>query len=288
MTITANGIEIDHELSGPEDGTPLVLVRGLGSQRIHWPDALIDGLTAHGFRIVTFDNRDAGRSARCPAPGVADDADTIAEVLARGEIPPAAYTLHDMARDVTGLMDALGIGRAHVFGISMGGGITQILAAAHADRLLSATIVMSAAGFAPVRMAGMLARPASRDRYIADAVAAEVAWGSPCFPRPEAAVRAEAARAFDRGAEADAFNRQVLAIAASGDRRADLAGIALPCLVLHGEDDALVPVEAGREIAALIPGAEFEAIPGMGHVITPALAPLIVDRVASFIARTRA
>ena len=259
------------------------MIRGLGSQMIHWPDALVQGFARRGYRVVIFDNRDVGLSARCPATGVTGDADEIMAEVRAGRTPQAAYTLEDMARDTTGLMDALGIGRAHVFGISMGGGIAQVLAASHAGRVITATIVMSAAAFSPEVLEAVLVRPLDRDAFVGAAVQMNRDWGSPGFPWPDAEVREIAGRAHDRGAQADGVNRQALATMASGDRRAMLPGVSVPCLVIHGTDDALIPAEAGREVAALIPGAELEVIGGMGHVITPALAPLIVGRVDRFI-----
>ena len=283
MQIVANGITLEYAETGPADGPALVLIRGLGSQMIHWPDEMVAGFAARGYRTVIFDNRDVGLSARCPAPGVDAEADAIIAAVRAGRRPTHAYTLDDMARDVIGLIDGLGIGRAHVFGISMGGGISQILAADHAERVRSATIVMSAAAFSPERIGLLLERQMNRETFIEDAVEKDRAWGSPGFPMQEDAVRALAGLAWDRGAAAEGVNRQALATMATGDRRAALARVALPCLVIHGADDALVPPEAGRAIAALIPGAECEIIAGMGHVITPLLAPLIVDRVDRFI-----
>ncbi len=283
MQIKANGIRLEYAEFGPADAPALVLIRGLGSQMIHWPDALIDGFAAEGFRVITFDNRDAGLSARCPVPGVTGDAEEIVAELQAGRRPKAAYKLEDMARDVIGLMDALAIGRAHVFGVSMGGRIAQALTIDHRDRLLTATIVMSAARFAGDRVKALLAGHQDREAFIEAAVEGDRNWGSPGFPQPEDVTRAQAALAFDRGAEADGVNRQALALLASGDRRSALSAVTTRCLVIHGADDALIPVEAGREIADLIPGAELDVIDGMGHVITPALAPIIVRRVAGFI-----
>ncbi|MFC3117728.1 alpha/beta fold hydrolase [Jhaorihella thermophila] len=146
MQIDANGIRLEVELHGPGSGAPIILIRGLGTQLVHWPAALTEGLAARGFRVVIFDNRDVGLSQRCPAPGVPSSADEILEALRRGVPLRPAYTLNDMARDVVGLMDALDIPRAHVFGISMGGAIAQILALDHGARLLTATFVMTACG----------------------------------------------------------------------------------------------------------------------------------------------
>lgn len=286
MQIKANGITLEVQQHGPQDGVPLILIRGLGSQLIHWPREMLSGLVDQGFRVVIFDNRDVGQSARCPAPGVDGRAETILADLAAGRAPQAAYTLDDMADDVIGLMDALGIVRAHVFGISMGGGIVQALALCHANRLLSATIVMSRAAFTGQgAIDQLLSHPQDREGYIDAALIGDHAWGSPGFPAPDSYFRDLAGRAYDRGAEPEGVNRQLLAIIASPDRRHALRAIDLPCLVIHGADDALIPAQAGEEIAALIPDAVLRIVPGMGHIITPALAPVMVDLLAGFIAQ---
>ena len=282
MQVTANGIRLEYEVAGPAEGPPLILIRGLGSQMIHWPAELIIGFAQLGYRVVTFDNRDVGLSQRCPAPGVETSADRIIEMLRAGLEPPAAYTLFDMANDVVGLMNVLKIRRAHIFGISMGGGIAQILASDHADRVLSATIVMSAAHFQPDRIAAVLVQTLDRDAFIDAAVTADRSWGSPGYPLGERTVRAIAAAAFDRGADSDGVNRQALATIAAGDRRPRLGGITVPCLVIHGAADTLIPPEVGREIASMIPGADFEMIDGMGHTITPLLSPRIIAHVDAF------
>ena len=282
MQITANGITLDVETHGDADNPALVLIRGLGSQRIHWAPQLIAGFTGAGFHVVTFDNRDVGGSQRFPDTPA--EADAIAAALEAGETPAFAYTLDDMARDVTGLMDALGIAQAHVFGISMGGAITQRLLLDHAARLRTATVVMSAARLGQRDTIGrVLVRDMDRAAFIDAAVETDRAWGSPGFPAPEDWTRDIAARAWDRGAEAAGVNRQVLAIMGSEDRSGDLARVTTPTLVIHGRDDALIPWEAGHDIATRIPKAEWELIDGMGHIITPSLAPVIAARVSRFI-----
>lgn len=284
MQIDANGIRLECDIHGPDDGPALILIRGLGSQLVHWPEELISGFAAAGFRVVVFDNRDVGLSARCPAPGAEGAADAVLADLNAGRVPKPVYLLSDMARDVVGLMDALGIARAHVFGISMGGAITQLLACDHADRLLCAIIVMSSARLRGLDLGERLVSyPTDRTGYIAGALEADRIWGSPGYPAAEAYLRRQAGRAFDRGAEADGVNRQLLAILNTPDRRAALSGVALPCLVIHGEEDTLILPGEGREIASLIPEAELEVIAGMGHVITPSLAQVIVERVGRFI-----
>ena len=297
MQIRANDITLDYEAHGDPENPALVLIRGQGSQLVHWPDALIDGFVATGFHVVTFDNRDTGLSQRCPSPDAPGQADAILDQIRSGADLPKPYGIEDMARDVVGLLDALALPCAHIFGISMGGAIAQQLVTDHADRLLSATIVMSACrpfvertgdGDPAALLAlaqSLLVEPCSRDAYIEAQVAEHAQWGSPGYPMPEKDIRAMAARAYARGVDAEGRNRQVLALADSQDRRPALQLVDLPCLVIHGRDDTLVPEPLGAEIAAHIPGSEYHALDGMGHIITPALSPVIVDLVTEFIAR---
>ncbi|UYV38122.1 alpha/beta hydrolase [Rhodobacteraceae bacterium D3-12] len=291
MQITANGITLDVQDHGPQDAPALILIRGLGTQRIHWPENFIQGFVRAGFRTITFDNRDIGLSSRCPAPGVPGDADEITRLVTAGQDVPPAYTLDDMARDVVGLMDALQVARAHIFGISMGGAIAQILALNHPDRLLTDTIVMTACrplverAHAATILPRLLTYPETLEQAQDNWVAGHASFGSPGFPMPEADIRAEARRAHARSSDAAGVNRQLLATMAAGDRRPMLGRVTTPCLVIHGIDDTLIPVEFGEEIAAHIPESEYQAIKGMGHIITPLLAPQIVSLVADFIKR---
>lgn len=284
MQIKANGITLEVEEHGSADGIPMILIRGLGSQLINWPPEMVQDLAARGFRVILFDNRDVGKSARCPAPGVSGEAQDILAQIAAGRVPQAAYTLDDMADDVVGLMDAFGISRAHVFGISMGGGIVQSLALRHADRLLTVSIVMSRAAFTGQgAIDRLLSFPQDRAGFIEAALEGDRAWGSPGFPAPDSYFRDLAARAFYRGSDPEGVNRQLLAIMSSPDRRAALRAVALPCLVIHGADDALIPPQAGEEIAALIPDARLHIVPGMGHIITPSLSPVLTGMLTEFI-----
>lgn len=291
MQIQANGIFVEVEEHGKVDAIPLILIRGLGTQLIHWPKEFIAGYVETGFRVITFDNRDVGLSQRCPSAGVSGDADTILKRAAAGEDLPAAYSISDMAADVIGIMDALDIPQAHCFGISMGGAILQMLAIEHADRLLSATIVMSSCqplmqgAIGAELLSRILVYPETAWQYQDSHVAGFAAFGSPGYPVTEAYLRNEAVLAYSRGAQADGINRQALSILSAPDRRDDLRQITLPCLVIHGVDDALLPVELGADIAAHIPDSEYHAIKGMGHVITPLLSPVIVEIVTEFIAR---
>lgn len=285
MQIAVNGISLEYQELGPALGAPLVLIRGLGTQMVHWPRALIDGFVERGYRVVIFDNRDAGLSARCPAEGVSGKPEDILATVAAGEQPAAAYTLEDMALDVIGLMDGLGIEKAHVFGISMGGGIAQVLAVNHAARLLSDTMVMTSAGLRdPSLLPQILAYPETRDEAVESWLKGHADCGSHGYPMSEAEIRAEAAMAWDRAHDAEGVNRQLLAIMATPDRQAALKAVSLPCLVIHGAIDTLIPPAAGEHLAALIPNARLEIVDGMGHFITPRLAPRIVEMVDGFIA----
>lgn len=286
MQITANGIQIECEVHGPDDGVPLVLIRGLGSQLIHWPSEFVQGFTDLGYRTIVFDNRDVGLSQRCPADGVTGRAEDILAEIANSGSLKSAYSLDDMAKDTLGVMDAFGVDKAHIFGISMGGGIAQVLVGKHADRLLSTCIVMTAARLiSPELIERVLVYPEDRGQSQDSWIAGHAAWGSHGYPMSEEEIRAQAAEAWDRGIDADAVNRQALATMSSGDRRDMLMKIDHPCFVLHGAIDTLIPPEMGKEIAALIPNSELKIIDGMGHVITPLISPMIVELVHDFIGR---
>lgn len=294
MQVTANGLSMEVETHGPKDGPAVVMIRGLGSQLIHWPAGLYQGLAALGFYVILMDNRDVGLSQRCPDPKVPDTAEEILARLAQGEVVPCAYTLNDMAADVAGVLDALGVAKAHVLGISMGGAIAQILCLDHADRVLSATFVMTAARLmrdpaqAENILPALLATPCARDAYVANFLHEDTMWGSPGYPMTEAALRKQAELAYDRGVDAGGINRQALAVLHAQDRRVALAHVALPCQVIHGAQDRLIPPEAGAELAGVIPHCDHHVIDGMGHVITPKLAPMVVDLVQDFIHRRAA
>jgi len=283
MQIKSNGIYLEYEEYGTAQGTPLVLIRGLGSQLVHWPKAFIEGFVEAGYRTIIFDNRDVGLSQRCAKAGVDSEAGGILAQAGAGQTPPASYYLDDMANDVIGLLDGLSIDRAHIFGISMGGAITQLLAINHAPRLLSAIMVMTTPRQLPAdRLPELLTYPQMREKAMASWLVYNKFYGSPGYPIADADVLAEAGLAFDRGQDAEGINRQTLAMLNSADRRPMLKSITLPCLVVHGADDRILLPELGREIGELIPGARYEEVPGMGHVISPKLSPLIVEMVVGF------
>ncbi|MBU2980943.1 alpha/beta hydrolase [Lentibacter algarum] len=291
MQLKANGITLEVEDHGDKANPALVLIRGLGTQLVHWPDNLISGFVAAGFRTVVFDNRDVGLSQRFDDSGVLSDADEITAAAAAGEDISPAYALADMAQDVVGILDALNIDKAHIFGISMGGVIAQLLALNHPERLLTDTIVMTACrplverGAVAGLLPQLLAREDASEAASADALIAEYGiWGSPGYAADETFIRAQAKAAYLRGGpKAAGINRQLLATMNAPDRRPALKELDLPCCVIHGLDDALIPHELGAEIAAHIKDSEYHPIKGMGHIITPLLSPEIVRIVSAFV-----
>jgi pimeloyl-ACP methyl ester carboxylesterase len=274
-------VRLCYESRGSEDDPALLLIMGLGFQLIAWPDGLIDGLVARGYRVIRFDNRDAGRSTHLVDRG----SPTRWELITR-RIRNPSYTLEDMAGDAIGLLDCLGIERAHVVGASMGGMIAQAVAAIAPDRVLSLTSIMSMTG---ARWTGqpsvrllpylLVPPPADRDAYIAQTTGVLRRIRSPGFPADEAASREVAEMTFDRGIAPGGFGRQLGAIVASGDRTRALARITSPTLVIHGTKDRLVAPSGGRATAKAIPGAELELIEGMGHDMPRDAWPRLIDAI---------
>jgi pimeloyl-ACP methyl ester carboxylesterase len=293
--IEANGITIEYDILGPADGEPLLLVAGLGMQMIRWSRPFRELLVNRGFRVIRFDNRDAGLSTHFDHAAVPDLME-VAAARARDAKPDVPYDLDDMARDAVGLLDALAIERAHVVGASMGGMIAQVVAADDAHRVASLTLIMSTTGnpelppATPEAMAALMSRPphpSDEEAYLAHMMRTVRTIGSPAYPADEADLRARLVEAVRRNYDPAGYGRQIAAVAATGDRRARLGRISAPTLVVHGADDPLIPVEAGRDIAAHIAGAELVVIPGMGHDLPPALHERIVAAVATVAARAQ-
>lgn len=291
MQLKANGITLEVEDHGDKTAPAMILIRGLGTQLVHWPQELIKGFMAAGFRTIVFDNRDVGLSQRFDDADVPSSAEAIIAAAEAGSEIASAYSLSDMAADVIGVMDVLEIENAHIFGISMGGAIAQILALEHRARLITDTIVMTACrplverGHSASLLPQLVARDDASLEAAKDALVAEYgAWGSPGYPASEEFIRAQAKSAYMRGGpKAAGINRQLLATMSAPDRRPALKQLDVPACVIHGLDDALIPHELGAEIAAHIKGSEYHPIKGMGHIITPLLAPEIVRIVAKFV-----
>jgi pimeloyl-ACP methyl ester carboxylesterase len=283
--ITANGIQVEYEEKGTPSNESLILIRGLGTQLIDWPETFTDELVDQGFHVIYFDNRDVGLSQKFDESGVPN----IGEIV-RGEVQPA-YTLQDMSDDVIGVMDALNIERAHVLGISMGGMIVQVLAASHGERLLSMMSVMSSSSreglpaATPAAQASLTAQPDPAGGIDAvDLLTAEglEICGSPGYPQTLDARLEIARRRRERNYNPGGVARQMAAVVAFGSRVELLASITVPSLVIHGADDPLIPLAAGEDTAASIPGCELEVIPGMGHNIPDGVVPLLAGIVVKF------
>lgn len=284
---SSNGIEIEYETFGSATAPPLVLVMGLGGQMLLWDEEFCGALSDRGFHVVRFDNRDVGLTTKIAGAGMPNVLAAFANGM-QGKPVEAAYTLDDMADDTAGLLDALGLADAHVAGASMGGMIAQTLAIRHPKRLRSMTSIMSTTGdrtLPPSKpsVIGVLTTPQPTERaaHIDHAVETWRAIGSPGFPFDEAFIRARAERLYDRAFFPEGIARQLVAILASGSRRAQLASVQAPTLVIHGIDDPLVPIEGGRDTAAAIPGAELVEIAGMGHDMPKALWPRLVELIST-------
>lgn len=283
----ANGISITFEDKGAKDAPAILLVMGLGGQLTLWPDEFVDALVAHGFRVVRYDNRDVGLSTRFDSAGVPNLKWMFVKAALKLPVR-SAYTLADMAADGMALLDHLGIARAHVVGVSMGGMIAQHIAARYPDRVLSLTSVMSTTGNPRLPRAQKEAmrvlanRPMSGDKeaLIAYSVNAARVIGSPGYPAAEERLQRRVRSDFERGWYPQGVARQMAAIVADGDRRSMLKDVKAPTLVIHGEADPLVPIAGGRDTAETIPGARLLTIPGMGHDLPLALVDTLADAIA--------
>ncbi|MGZ8203926.1 MAG: alpha/beta fold hydrolase [Burkholderiales bacterium] len=289
MKATVRGIELDYETLGDVGAPAILLIMGLGMPGIAWPDPFVDGLVAAGFRVIRFDNRDCGRSSKVAGGRLPDLRIAIALALLRRTVT-APYMLDDMAADTVGLLDALGIDRAHLVGVSMGGMIAQNIAALYPRRAASLTSIMSSTGNPSLRVSmgkpralrAILSRPRSAgdvESLVEHYARVFGVIGSPGFAVDGELLRRNLRRIVNRGVHPAGTARQLLAILSSGDRRPLLARIVAPTLVVHGSDDPLVPVAAGRDTAFHIPGARLEIIKGMGHDLPPGVQPLLVERI---------
>ena len=276
----ANGIEIEYETFGDPKDAPLLLVMGLGAQMISWEEDFCEQLAARGFHVIRYDNRDIGFSTRMERAGEPDVMAAFA-----GNAQPA-YTLDDMADDAVGLLDALGIGAAHVVGASMGGFIAQLMAINHPDRVLSLTSIMSGPGgrdaVAPwPEGAEVLTRvpPETREGRIEHAVWIRSVLVGRGNPFDEAAEIRKSVRAVDRSYYPVGTARQLVAVLAARGRLERLAKVKVPTLVVHGIDDPLVPVENARLVAAAVSGARLLEFEGMGHNMPERFWPVILDAI---------
>jgi pimeloyl-ACP methyl ester carboxylesterase len=280
-------VELCYEPFGDPDRPAVLLVMGLGTQMLGWNSDFCAQLADRGFYVIRYDNRDVGRSTHLsghPAP-------KTREIITR-RIRRPPYLLADLAADGVGLLRELEIDRAHVVGASMGGMIAQTMAAGHPDRVLSLVSIMSSTGSrwsgqpAPRILPVFLQKPAdSKEAYVERIVKLFALVGSPGFERDDDELRELASTSWERGVDPAGMTRQLGAIIASGHRSADLRGIRVPTLVIHGKADRLVRPSGGRATARAIPDARLELIDGMGHDLPRGVWPRILDGIAQTAAR---
>lgn len=282
MKIRANNIDIEVEDSGAgldARGQPrpvVLLIMGLGMQLIAWPPEMVQGLVDAGFRVVRFDNRDAGLSQGFDHLGTPGLLWTGLKYRLGWRIRPP-YCLQDMAADALGVLDALQIGKVHIVGVSMGGMIAQRLALMAPARVLSLASIMSSSGARGLPAARpevtrvLLSRPANKSMQAAidHSVRLFKAIGSPGFAISEVDLRERVTAAHRRSYRPRGIARQMVAIVADSARAAALARVAVPTLVVHGKADPLVPFACGEDTARRIPGARLEGVQGMGHDLPP-------------------
>jgi pimeloyl-ACP methyl ester carboxylesterase len=274
--VEVNGIPIAYRSYGSAKHEAILLIAGTSMQLTAWPPELVGALVKKGYRVVAYDHRDVGLSGRAQTG--------------------SQYTVHDLAKDAIGLLDRLQIRKAHIVGASMGGMIAQIIASDWPDRTLSLTSLMATDGkpglpliAKPEAFAKVPSPVPGEDKaaYIERQIKVLEALGSPAYPTDEATLRKRATAAVERAYDPAADTRQATAayLGAIEDRRPQLRTIKAPTVVVHGAEDPIVPVEAGRDVASNIPNAELRIIPGMGHEVPAALAPRIADAIAAAASR---
>ena len=286
MQIQANGLSIEVDIQGPADGAPLVLLMGLGMQLIGWPEPFVEMLTQRGRRVIRLDNRDAGLSQGFDYLGTPNVAWAALRYALRLPVR-SAYTIADMAADTIGVLDALGIDRAHIVGASMGGMIAQHMAAQHPQRVSALTLMMTTSGARSLPKPSAKARAAMLDRRGLNAKNVEAVVdrlervftviGSPAY-RPADAQAREVFRARLRASVQRAYRpagvaRQLIAVVADGDRSRLLARITAPTRIVHGAADPLIRVASAHDLRDKIGGSTLDIIEGMGHDLPPALWP---------------
>ncbi len=268
-----NGIDLCYQSFGDPTKPAILLIMGLGTQMLGWDEVFCAQLADRGFRVIRFDNRDIGKSTWLDHEQVPNVMALFAKA-AIGLHPKVPYTLADMARDSVGLLDVLGIARAHVVGASMGGMIGQVLAIEYPDRLLTFTSIMSTTGSSklpspkPEAAAMLTAKPvANLAEFIPFYKKMMKTLRAGDFPEDEVLDEPRARLSWERGYHPAGSARQLAAIIASGNRTKALAGIKAPTLVIHGRPDPLVPVEGGMATADAIPGAKLLIVERMGHAL---------------------
>ena len=286
--VTANGIRIEYDTFGKSSSPALLLIMGGGSQMIYWEAGFCELLSKKGLYVIRFDNRDIGLSTKFEEAGIPD-----MMAITKGKPVIPLYTLEDMADDAVGLLDALGIEKAHICGASVGGMIAQVVSYRHPEHVLSLTSIMSSTGnpALPQIKPEILAEvykpvPDEREAYIEHSVNMWRKLWSPGFPFEEDRLRTLMAESYDRSYYPQGMARQSAAVLAHGYQKTSIASIKAPTLVIHGDKDPFMSVEGGKETAELIPDSKLLIINGMGHDIPKGAWSIIIDAISSHIKRT--
>jgi pimeloyl-ACP methyl ester carboxylesterase len=298
--VQANGITIAYESFGFPDAEreTILLIGGTGQQLVDWPLELVNALVGRGYRVVRFDNRDIGLSTKLSDAGLPDVA-AVGKALQEGKTPQIPYTVRDMANDTVGLLDTLGIERAHLVGASMGGAIEQWVAIDHPERVLSLTTIFADSGNPklpiianPEAFANVPPQPTTADKeaFINWQVKTFQVLGGSTYPTDEPTLREWAERDFERGFDPAGLVRQQTAILVdyfdpNSERRNNLEKITAPTVIIHGTEDPLVPMASAEDLAARIPNAELRVIPGLGHSLPAELIPQISDAIQAAVQR---
>lgn len=294
VQIKANGIDIEYETRGDVGNAALVLVRGLGSQLAAWPESYLDAFVEAGLHVVMFDNRDVGLSQKFGEFGPADS-EAVTLAMKEGRKPELAYALDDMAADAIGLMDELGIEKAHICGMSLGGMVVQVASAGYSHRFLSATSIMSSTGARSLPQSTPEAMEALRSNSDSDDLEEIIAHSVTCSriytgkgnPIPDDVLQERERRVITRSYYPEGSSRQFTAVIASGDRSKLCRSIDVPFLVIHGTDDPLIPKEGGIDTAEKVPGARLHLVEGMGHDLPPQCCEEITGAIVEHVSRAK-
>jgi pimeloyl-ACP methyl ester carboxylesterase len=282
-------IELEYDTFGDPKNPALVLIEGHGAQMVKWDPEYCKMFAAKNLFVIRFDNRDCGLSTKFD--GVKVDLDgVITAALMEEPVPPVPYTLSDMAADVVGLLDFLKIDRAHIFGVSLGGMIAQIMTIEHPTRVRTLISVMSMPGEpeygqgTPEALSALLTpAPSDREGFIEHSVVYQV-YHSKKY-RSDEFSKTSAARDFDRMYYPQGSDRQLAAVYASGRRAEKLRAVKTPTLVIHGKDDTLITPSGGERTAELIPNAKFVLVEDMGHDMPKPLWGFLVELITDFVAK---
>jgi pimeloyl-ACP methyl ester carboxylesterase len=289
VQIQANGLAIEVDVQGPADGAPLVLLMGLGMQLIGWPEPFVEMLTQRGYKVIRLDNRDAGLSQGFDDGGMPNVAWAALRYALRLPVR-SVYGVADMAADTVGVLDALGLDRAHIVGASMGGMIAQHIAALQPQRVSALTLMMTTSGARSLPKPSAKARAAMLDRRGLDGKNIEAVVdrlervftiiGSPAYRAEREAFRARLRASVQRAYRPAGVARQLVAVAADGDRSPLLPRINAPTHIIHGAVDPLVPVASAHDLHSKIRGSTLEVIAGMGHDLPQALWARLAESIA--------